>query len=113
MSPAWPTHTRSPLTGRPARRLRPDLRCLPEPGRPDRRAERGGLREDLRRYRVGEADRAAGAHVVPGVSAGRGHAGGLAAGPAGLVAAASGGERPRASRPRGGVSLPRLTGPPP
>ena len=90
---------------RPACRLRPDLQRIPEPGRADRRADRGGLPEDLRRHRVGEADRAAGAHVVPGVSAGRGHAGGVAARPAGPVAAASGGDRQRAGRPRGGVRV--------
>ena len=39
-----------PLTGQRAR-LRPDLRRIPEPGRTDRRAERGGLPDDLCRYR--------------------------------------------------------------
>ena len=91
---------------RPACRLRPDLRCLSEPGRADRRADRGGLRKDLRRHRVGETGRAAGADTVPGVSAGRGHAGGVAAGPAGPVPSASGGDRQRAGRARGGVRFP-------
>src|SRR5579859_7364443 len=69
------------------------------------RKQRPGLREGLLRYRVREAGRTARAGAVPGVLARRGHAGGVAAGPPGPVAEASGGDCQRPGRARRGVRV--------